>query len=184
MVEGARQSTDQPFLLFLLFFLEVKNSLWAWDTSATRRLRSFPSWTHLSTSWRSCIGTYKVRVRFSSFQVRRATSWVGPSWAQRHRGLPHRFFVILREARTKGFIFLRRSRACFPRLFVIKWRAINISIHTFQTMSTKKSSLRKNIFCSTAYIEKREDWRGLDSRKIFTLHCWNFQLLIANFFSL
>jgi hypothetical protein len=27
MVEGARQSTDQPFLLFLLFFLLVKNSL-------------------------------------------------------------------------------------------------------------------------------------------------------------
>ena len=149
MVEGPCESTDQTFLLFLLLFFEVKNSLWAWDTSATRRFRCFPSCTHLSTSWRSCIGTYKVWVRFFSFQVSSVTSWRGPSWAHRHRGLPHRFLVRLREAWIKGFIFRRRSRAIFPRSLVIRWRAINISIYTFHKMSRKKCLLRKNIFCFT-----------------------------------
>ncbi len=146
MVERARQSTNQPLLLLLLCFLLVKNSLWAWDASATRRLRSFPSWTHLSTSWRSCIGTYKVRVRFSSFHVRRATSWRGPSWAHRHRGFPHRFLVIFRDAWTKGFIFRILSRACLPCLFVIRGRTINISINTSHIFVNKKSSIAKKYF--------------------------------------
>src|SRR5208283_5040291 len=44
---------------------------------------------------------------FFFLRVKRATSWRGPSAAHRHRGLPHRFLVRVREACTKGFIFLR-----------------------------------------------------------------------------
>ena len=165
MVDGTHQSTNQPLLLFLSFFFEVKNSLWAWDTSATRRLRSFPSWTHFSTSWRSSTGTYKVRVRFSSFQVRSDTSWRGPSWAHRHRGLPHLFFVTFREAWTKGFILRRVSRAVFPRSFFISGRVMFISIYTFHIMSTKKCTLRKIFFPFATLAKKKTGWVRIRNAK-------------------
>jgi hypothetical protein len=67
-----------------------------------------------------------------------------------------------------------RSSACFPRILVIKGRAIQISIYTFQTSVNKKMRpLRKNILELPGGIEKRQVQSGLETRKKLTLHCWD-----------
>src|SRR5574341_1415720 len=56
-------------LLNLLIRLRIKSSLCAADICPIKLLRSFPSSTHLATSWRSSAGTCRERVRPPSFQV-------------------------------------------------------------------------------------------------------------------
>ncbi len=134
----------QLSLLYLLLRFLIKSALWAADICPIRLFRSFPSSTHLATSWRRSEGTYRVRVRPPSFHVSNAVSWIGPSRAQRQVGFPHRFKLIESDACTKGLILRIRARMRLPDLLVNVGRAILESIYTFHNdFNTNLQLLRR-----------------------------------------
>jgi len=136
MANCGNSGLDYSFLLYLIFFLLISNSLCACDISPIRLLRRFPSSTHLDTSWRSSAGTWIERVTCPSFHVSNAASWIGPSRAHRHVRFPHLFRQMVREAWTKGLIFRIWAKIRLPASLVVGGLGMTDSIHTISHKST------------------------------------------------
>jgi len=108
----------------------IRNARWATDIAWLSCLSRLASATQAATASRKAIGTCSVRVVPSSFHVKSAVSWTGPSVAHRHVGRPHRLVLTVREPSRKGPRVRRRCRIRRPAGLVVRGRATWESIDT------------------------------------------------------
>ena len=82
------------------------------------------------------------------------------------------FFCKSKGGLDKGFYLPKPIQSRFSQVAGHSMTWHKVSIYTSLMLVNKKMiPSRKNILRRVGYAEKRQDWSGSETRKIFTLHC-------------